>query len=76
MLKPKGIFVSSTVLIDELKLGWRWLIPAMQLLGLAPPVTRLDKQALVSMFIDAGFSIDYEWQPRKESLFIVAKKCE
>ncbi|WP_372876964.1 class I SAM-dependent methyltransferase [Pseudomonas sp.] len=74
LLKPGGIFVSSTVLIAELKLYWRLLIPAMQVLGFAPHVNRFDKQELVSMLIDAGFSIDYEWQPGKESVFIVARK--
>ncbi|MBE9080304.1 class I SAM-dependent methyltransferase [Romeria aff. gracilis LEGE 07310] len=75
LLKPGGIFVSSTVLIADLKFRWRLLIPVMQLLGLAPYVNRFDKQELVSMLTNVGFSIDYEWQPAKESVFIVAKKC-
>lgn len=74
LLKPGGIFVSSTVLIAEVKFQWRLLIPVMQRLGLAPYVKRLDKQALLSMLTTAGFSIDYEWQPGKESVFIVARK--
>ena len=74
LLKPGGIFVSSTVLIPELKLHWRLLIPAMQVLGFAPHVNRFGKQELVSMLINAGFSIDYEWQPGKASVYIVAKK--
>lgn len=74
LLKPGGIFVSSTVLIAELKFHWRLLIPAMQVLGFAPYVNRFDKQELVSMLINANFSIDYEWQPGKESVYIVAKK--
>ena len=74
LLKPGGIFVSSTVLIAELKLHWRLLIPAMQVLGFAPHVNRFEKQELVSMLINAGFSIDYEWQPGKGSVYIVAKK--
>ncbi|MFC6671109.1 class I SAM-dependent methyltransferase [Marinobacterium aestuariivivens] len=36
LLKPGGIFVSSTVLIAEVKLRWRLLIPVMQFLGFAP----------------------------------------
>ena len=74
LLKPGGIFVSSTVLIAELKLHWRLLIPAMQVLGFAPHVNRFEKQELVSMLINAGFSIDYDWQPGKGSVYIVAKK--
>lgn len=74
LLKPGGIFVSSTVLVADVKLFWRLLIPLMQCLGLAPYVNRFDKQELVSMLTKAGFSVGYQWQPRKESVFIVAKK--
>lgn len=74
LLKPGGIFVSSTVLIGEVKLHWRLLIPIAQRLGLAPYVCRFNKQELVSMLTNAGFSIDYEWQPGKESVFVIAKK--
>jgi ubiquinone/menaquinone biosynthesis C-methylase UbiE len=74
LLKPGGVFVSSTALVGDLPFYWRLLIPVMQALGLAPPVNRFDKGALVSMLSAAGFRIDYEWQPGKESVFIVAKK--
>lgn len=74
LLKPGGLFVSSTVLIADVKFHWRLLIPVMQRLGLAPSVNRFDKQELVSMLTNAGFSIDYEWQPGRDSVFIVAKK--
>nr|WP_298170359.1 class I SAM-dependent methyltransferase [uncultured Pseudomonas sp.] len=75
LLKPGGIFVSSTVLADEMKRHWRLLIPVMQRLGLAPHLQHLDKQGLMSMLTSAGFSIDYEWQPGTFSVFIVARKC-
>lgn len=75
LLKPGGIFVSSTVLIAEVKLRWRLLIPVMQRLGFAPYVNRFGKQELVSMLTNAGFSIEHEWQPGRESVFIVARKC-
>lgn len=75
LLKPGGIFISSTALIGDIKLYWRLLIPVMQFLGFAPYVNRFDKQELVSMLTNAGFSVDYEWQPGKESVFIIAKKC-
>ncbi|GGO80508.1 hypothetical protein GCM10011348_17330 [Marinobacterium nitratireducens] len=74
LLKPGGIFVSSTALVGSLPIYWRVLIPVMQVLGLAPHVSRLDKEMLVSMLTAAGFGIDYQWQPAKESVFIVAKK--
>lgn len=74
VLKPGGAFVSSTVLIGAVKVHWRLLIRAMQLLGLAPYVNRFDKQELVSLLTRTGFTVDYEWQPGRESVFIVARK--
>lgn len=74
VLKPGGIFVSSTALIGDISLLWRMLIPGMQLLGFAPYVNRFSKQELITKMTDAGFSIDREWQPAKGSIFIVARK--
>jgi ubiquinone/menaquinone biosynthesis C-methylase UbiE len=75
VLKPGGIFVSSTALVDEINFFWRLLIPLMQLLGFAPYVNRFGREELVAKLTNAGFSVDREWQPRKESIFIVARKC-
>jgi ubiquinone/menaquinone biosynthesis C-methylase UbiE len=74
LLKPGGVFVSSTVLIGELKFYWRMLIPVMQAVGFAPYVNRFDKRTLVSMLTHAGFDIEHEWQPGRASVFIVARK--
>ncbi|WP_308367194.1 MULTISPECIES: class I SAM-dependent methyltransferase [unclassified Microbulbifer] len=74
LLKPGGVFVSSTALVDEINFFWRLLIPLMQLLGFAPYVNRFGKQALLAKLANAGFSINHEWQPGKESIFIVARK--
>ncbi|MBS7662420.1 class I SAM-dependent methyltransferase [Pseudomonas lalucatii] len=75
LLKPGGLFVSSTALVGEINVFWRLLISTMQLVGFAPYVNRLGKQALVSKLVAAGFSIEYEWLPGKGSVFIVARKC-
>ena len=74
LLKPGGVFVSSTALIGEFGLFWRVLIPVMQFTGFAPYVGRFTRHELVSMLTNAGFGVDYEWQPGKESIFIVARK--
>lgn len=74
VLKPGGIFVSSTALVGEINLVWRLLIPPMQFLGFAPYVNRFDRRDLVSMLTHAGFRMDYEWQPDKGSVFIIARK--
>lgn len=76
LLKPGGVFVSSTVLIGDINFLLRLVIPPMQVLGFAPYVNRFDKQTLVNKLIDAGFSIEREWQPGRGTVFIVAKKGE
>lgn len=74
LLKPGGVFVSSTGLVGQLNLAFRWMIRAMQLLGMAPFIARLTKPQLVKSLTEAGFSIEHQWQPNRGSLFIVAKK--
>lgn len=74
LLKDEGVFVSSTSLIGEVNIVFRWLISAMQFLGLAPFVSRFTKKQLVTKLLDAGFSIERDWQTSHESVFIVAKK--
>ncbi|WP_375058263.1 class I SAM-dependent methyltransferase [Zobellella sp. DQSA1] len=75
LLKPGGIFVSSTALVGDIAVFWRMLIPLMQRLGLAPYVNRLGRQQLLSRLTNAGFGVEHQWQPGKGSLFIVARKC-
>ncbi|BES70277.1 hypothetical protein RE428_12950 [Marinobacter nanhaiticus D15-8W] len=74
VLKPGGIFVSSSALIADLKVHWRILIPIMQRLNLAPPVSRFNKTGLINLLTTAGFSIEYVWQPKRDSVFIIARK--
>ncbi|ARB44269.1 class I SAM-dependent methyltransferase [Alloalcanivorax xenomutans] len=74
LLKPGGIFVSSTALVAEMAFYWRWVIPVMQRLGLAPYVSPLSEKGLVTQLTDAGFHIDHEWRVTRESVFIIARK--
>jgi len=74
LLKIDGVFVSSTSLIGEVNILFRWLISTMQYLGLAPYVSRFTKKQLIAKLMEAGFSIDRDWQTSYESVFIVAKK--
>lgn len=74
LLKPGGVFVSSTALLTDVKFYWRLAIPLMQLLNFAPYVNSFSKEALLSQLSDGGFVVDHEWQPGKESVFIVAIK--
>lgn len=74
LLKPGGIFLSSTALLKEVKLYWCVAIPLMQLFNFAPYVNSFDKEELLTMLSNGGFIVDHQWQPGKESVFIVATK--
>ena len=46
-------------------------------LGLIPLVKVFTSKELEDSLTDAGFEIDYQWQPSKgKAVFIVAKKAE
>ena len=63
MLKPGGVFVTSTVCLTG---GYKWLklvLPIGNFFGLLPRVWFFSKQELETSFTDAGFEIDYSWQP-------------
>ena len=80
LLKPGGLFVTSTVCLgDRLKI-FKIVAPIGKLIGLMPTVRVFTTKDLARSLTDAGFHIDYEWQPGSgkslfSSVFIVAKKA-
>lgn len=75
LLKPGGLFISSTACLgDRLRL----LRPLLQIscaLGLLPKVEFFTVEALTSSIARAGFRIDHQWQPAEDkAVFIVAVK--
>ena len=77
MLKPGGIFVSSTACLGNtmiLKI-FKIIGPIGRCLGLMPMVKVFSVKDLEDSLTDAGFEIDYQWQPGKVGVFIVAKKA-
>ena len=76
ILKPGGLFVSSTVCLNDAMWFLKPIIPIMCLFGKAPQLVRFfTAKQLVKSIADIGFEIDYQWQPgRSAALFIVAKK--
>jgi ubiquinone/menaquinone biosynthesis C-methylase UbiE len=75
ILKPGGVFVSSTACIGDMMKFFKVIAPLGKFLRLMPLVRVFTAKELVDSLIDAGFAIDYQWQPGKgKSLFIVAKK--
>ncbi len=75
MLKPGGIFVSSTACIGDSMKFFKIIAPIGKLLGLMPLVKVFTARELEDSLTDAGFDIDHRWHPGKtKAMFIVAKK--
>lgn len=75
LLKPGGVFISSTVCIGELNILFRIVAPALGVLRLIPVIKSFTKSELETAITDAGFEIDHNWQPKKAAaVFIVARK--
>lgn len=75
MLKPGGVFVTSTICMSDMMTILKVMVPIGTFLGLMPKIKTFTRAELESNLVSAGFEIDYEWQPKKVAgLFIVAKK--
>ncbi len=75
LLRPGGIFVSSTACLGDTMKWFRFIAPIGRRLGLIPTVRIFSVAELVESLSDAGFEIDYQWQPgRGKAVFIVARK--
>ena len=75
MLKPGGVFVSSTACIGDMMLPLRLIIPVGRLLRLFPLVKVFSVADLKTSLETGGFDIDYEWQPKKSAAaFIICRK--
>ncbi|MEO3428347.1 class I SAM-dependent methyltransferase [Pelagibius sp. CAU 1746] len=75
MLKPGGVFVSSTVCIADMSFLLRPFLAAGHFLGFFPPVNIFTERGLLDALAAAGFAIDHQWRPGKgKAVFIVARK--
>jgi ubiquinone/menaquinone biosynthesis C-methylase UbiE len=77
VLKPGGVFVSSTICIKDFPPGvFRILPPIVRALPFMPPVQSLTRDGLRRAITGAGFTIEHDWAPRQMSaLFLVARKA-
>ena len=76
MLKPGGVFVSSTACLGDMMMLFRAIAPIGKLLGFFPLVKVFTIKELEYSLTNAGFEIDYQWLPGKNKpVFIVAKKA-
>ena len=77
MLKSGGTFFTSTACLGDTMKFFKVIAPIGKFFGLMPLVKVFTKKELVDSLTDAGFEIDYQWQPGKgKSVFMVAKKAE
>lgn len=78
MLKPGGVFISSTPCIGEsLWRHIRLVAPLGRLAGLLPLIRVFSVDALTSSLLRAGFEPDHLWRPENNPMvaFIVARKA-
>ena len=76
MLKPGGVFVTSTPCVaDTIFRFIKFVAPIGRFVGLMPEIRFFTINQLEKSIMDAGFVIDYKWLPKKHAAwFIVAKK--
>lgn len=77
MLKPGGIFVSSTVCVGDTMPYFKFIGPIGRFLGLMPYVSVVKQQQVIESIKRAGFRLDYELIPEHKvrSCFLVAVKA-
>ncbi|MEQ9691771.1 class I SAM-dependent methyltransferase [Bauldia litoralis] len=76
LLKPGGVFVSSTTCLGETMKLLKYIGPIGRLLGLMPRVAVFTPDELRASITGAGFAIEHDWQPgRGKAVFIVARKA-
>ena len=77
MLKPGGIFVTSTTCIGDTMPFFKVIASIGKFFRLIPLVKVFTTQELEDSLTDAGFTLDHQWNPGKgKAVFIVAKKAE
>lgn len=75
MLKPGGIFVSSTVCIADFMPWFRVVAPIGRWLGRMPLVKIFTQDELERAHADAGFQLHHVWRPGpKTGVFLIAQK--
>jgi ubiquinone/menaquinone biosynthesis C-methylase UbiE len=75
MLKPGGVFVSSTVCLGNTMKFFKLIGPLGRALGVLPLLKVFTTRELVDNIKARGFDIEHEWSPGKgTSVFIVARK--
>ena len=76
LLKPGGVFVTSTACIGDTMKFFKIIVPVGMFFGLMPLVKVFTTEELVGSLTTPGFIIDHQRQPGKgKAIFIVARKA-
>jgi ubiquinone/menaquinone biosynthesis C-methylase UbiE len=77
LLKPGGVFISSTTCIGDTVGAFKFIAPIGKAVGLLPQLDVMTTGELVASLTGAGFAIEQQWQPgRGKAVFIVARAGE
>ncbi len=74
LLKPGGVFISSTVCLGDFMRIFGLIAPLGRMLGLLPLVQILKADELEAKFAPAGFEIVHRWRPGEKTLFLIVRK--
>lgn len=75
VLKPGGVFISSTACLGDRMAYIKYLAPIARFFGKMPLVKVFTVAELKSCLVEAGFAIETQWQPDpKKAVFMVARK--
>lgn len=75
MLKPGGLFVSSTACLGDTMAVFKYLAPVGKALRLLPQLDVMTTAELRRSMEQGGFGIEQLWQPKRgAAVFIVARK--
>ena len=75
MLKPGGVFVSSSPCIADMSSLFRFFAPLFRWLPFLPSISVFSREELAAAMESVGFAIEDSWQPDKDkALFVVARK--
>lgn len=75
MLKPQGLFVSSTACLGDTMPVFKYLAPVGKALRLLPQLDVMTAAELRHSIEKQGLSIEQQWQPRRgAAVFVVARK--
>ncbi|MFT4816349.1 MAG: ubiquinone/menaquinone biosynthesis C-methylase UbiE [Pseudohongiellaceae bacterium] len=74
LLKPGGVFVTSTVCLGDSFSYWTILLAIGKFFRKLPYVNALKRETLNRYLADAGFNVDLQWNRKKQAAFIILKK--